>query len=71
MQPMAARLGIDHQRPEQFITSSAWDYAADAPECARWSATSHRRGDVVKPRTASKHVIQSMDMRVDNALNSA
>jgi len=46
MQPMAARLGIDHQRPEQFITSSAWDYAADAPECARWSATSHRRGDV-------------------------
>jgi len=28
MQPMAARLGVDHQRLQQFITSSAWDYAA-------------------------------------------
>jgi SRSO17 transposase len=28
MQPMAERLGIDHQRLQQFITSSTWDYAA-------------------------------------------
>src|SRR2546429_119014 len=28
MQPMAARLGGDHQRVQQFITSSTWDYAA-------------------------------------------
>jgi SRSO17 transposase len=28
MQPMAARLGTDHQRLQQFITSSTWDYAA-------------------------------------------
>ncbi|WP_034261009.1 IS701 family transposase [Actinospica robiniae] len=27
MQPMAERLGIDHQRLQQFITSSSWDYA--------------------------------------------
>lgn len=26
MQPMAARLGIDHQRLRQFITSSTWSY---------------------------------------------
>jgi SRSO17 transposase len=28
MQPMAARLGADHQRLQQFITSSTWDHAA-------------------------------------------
>src|SRR5262249_9649901 len=28
MQPMAARLGAGHQRLQQFITSSTWDYAA-------------------------------------------
>jgi len=28
MQPMAVRLGIDHQRLQQFITSSTWDYTA-------------------------------------------
>jgi SRSO17 transposase len=28
MQPMAARLGVDHQRLQQFIPSSTWDYAA-------------------------------------------
>jgi SRSO17 transposase len=26
MQPMAARLGVDHQRLQQFVTSSTWDY---------------------------------------------
>ena len=25
MQPMAARLGVDHQRLLQFVTSSPWD----------------------------------------------
>lgn len=25
MQPMAARLGVDHQRLQQFITNSPWD----------------------------------------------
>jgi SRSO17 transposase len=28
MQPMAERLGVDHQRLQQFITSSTWDYTA-------------------------------------------
>jgi hypothetical protein len=28
MQPMAVRLGIDHQRLQQFITPSTWDYTA-------------------------------------------
>jgi len=28
MQPMAARLGTDQQRLQQFLTSSTWDYAA-------------------------------------------
>lgn len=28
MVPMAERLGVDHQRLQQFITSSTWDYGA-------------------------------------------
>jgi SRSO17 transposase len=39
MQPMAARLGIDHQRLQQFITSSTWDYAAVRAGVARWFAS--------------------------------
>src|SRR5512133_1099102 len=35
MQPMAERLGIDHQRLQQFITSSTWDYAAVRQNVAR------------------------------------
>lgn len=38
MQPMAARLGADHQRLQQFITSSTWDYAAVRRNVARWFA---------------------------------
>src|SRR5947208_5392024 len=38
MQPMAARLGIDHQRLQQVITSSTWDYAAVRRNVARWFA---------------------------------
>jgi SRSO17 transposase len=38
MVPMAARLGIDHQRLQQFITSSTWDYALVRRNVARWFA---------------------------------
>jgi SRSO17 transposase len=38
MQPMAARLGTDHQRLQQFITSSTWDYALVRRNVARWFA---------------------------------
>jgi SRSO17 transposase len=40
MQPMAGRLGIDHQRLQQFITSSTWDYTAVRRNVARWFAAS-------------------------------
>ena len=40
MQPMAGRLGIDHQRLQQFITSSTWDYVAVRANVARWFASS-------------------------------
>src|ERR1035441_466698 len=35
MQPMAVRLGVDHQRLQQFITSSTWDYVAVRRNVAR------------------------------------
>ena len=35
MVPMAARLGVDHQRLQQFITSSTWDYTAVRRSVAR------------------------------------
>ena len=38
MQPMAARLGVDHQRLQQFITSSTWDYGEVRGNVARWFA---------------------------------
>src|SRR5438445_12773495 len=38
MVPMAARLGTDHQRLQQFITSSTWDYAGVRANVARWFA---------------------------------
>ena len=40
MVPMAERLGTDHQRLQQFITSSTWDYAAVRRNVARWFASS-------------------------------
>jgi SRSO17 transposase len=40
MQPMAVRLGTDHQRLQQFITSSTWDYVAVRRNAARWFAAS-------------------------------
>jgi SRSO17 transposase len=39
MQPMAVRLGVDHQRLQQFITSSTWDYVAVRRNVARWFAS--------------------------------
>ena len=39
MQPMAARLGADHQRLQQFITSSTWDYVAVRRNVGRWFAS--------------------------------
>jgi SRSO17 transposase len=40
MVPMAARLGVGHQRLQQFITSSTWDYAAVRRNAVRWFAAS-------------------------------
>jgi len=37
MQPMAQRLGVDHQRLQQFVTSSTWDYEAVRANVARWA----------------------------------
>jgi SRSO17 transposase len=47
MVPMAARLGVDHQRLQQFITSSTWDYAAVRRNVARWFAGSQPVGALV------------------------
>jgi SRSO17 transposase len=38
MQPMAERLGVDHQRLQQFITSSTWDYRLVRGNVARWAS---------------------------------
>jgi SRSO17 transposase len=43
MQPMAVRLGVDHQALQQFITSSTWDYQVVRRNVARWAA------DVIDP----------------------
>ena len=40
MAPMAERLGTDHQRLQQFITSSTWDYEAVRRNVAGWFAAS-------------------------------
>jgi hypothetical protein len=37
MQPMAARLGVDHQALQQFVTSSTWDYEVVRRNVARWA----------------------------------
>jgi SRSO17 transposase len=38
MQPMAQRLGVDHQGLQQFVTSSTWDYETVRANVARWGA---------------------------------
>ena len=37
MQPMAERLGVDHQGLQQFITSSTWDCEPVRANLARWA----------------------------------
>jgi SRSO17 transposase len=37
MQPMAARLGVDHQQLQQFVSSSTWDHAQVRGRLARWA----------------------------------
>jgi SRSO17 transposase len=37
MQPMAARLGVDHQQLQQFVTSSTWDYSDVRQRVAQWA----------------------------------
>src|ERR671929_1332805 len=37
MQPMAARLGVDHQQLQQFVTSSTWDHVEVRQRVARWA----------------------------------
>jgi SRSO17 transposase len=39
MQPMAGRLGVDHQRLQQFISSSNWDYTPVRANIATWAAS--------------------------------
>ena len=48
MQPMAERLGVDHQQLQQFITSSSWDYKAVRRNVATWAArTIHPQAYVI------------------------
>jgi SRSO17 transposase len=37
MQPMAARLGMDHQQLQQFVTTSTWDFVEVRKRVARWA----------------------------------
>ena len=37
MQPMAARLGVDHQRLQQFVTSSTWDHREVRKRVSQWA----------------------------------
>nr|WP_281072864.1 IS701 family transposase [Pseudonocardia parietis] len=39
MQPMAVRLGVDHQQLQQFVTSSTWDYIEVRRRVAQWAET--------------------------------
>ena len=40
MQPMAGRLGVDHQQLQQFVTSSTWDHVEVRKRVARWQMSS-------------------------------
>src|SRR5690349_16017662 len=42
MQPMAERLGVDHQALQQFITSSTWDYGRVRANVAGWAVDTLR-----------------------------
>ncbi|MCX4794424.1 transposase [Streptomyces sp. NBC_01242] len=38
MQPMAERLGVDHQQLQQFVSSSTWNWGKVRERLARWAA---------------------------------
>ena len=38
MQPMAARLGVDHQQLQQFVSTSTWDHVEVRRRLAGWAA---------------------------------
>ncbi|BDT99003.1 hypothetical protein IFM12276_41040 [Nocardia sputorum] len=38
MQPMAARLGVDHQQLQQFVTTSTWDHTQVRARLTGWAA---------------------------------
>jgi SRSO17 transposase len=38
MQPMAERLGVDHQQLQQFVTTSTWDHTEVRRRLVRWAA---------------------------------
>jgi SRSO17 transposase len=37
MQPMAERLGVDHQQLQQFVSSSTWDHVEVRRRLAQWA----------------------------------
>ncbi|MER6790651.1 transposase [Amycolatopsis mediterranei] len=37
MQPMAERLGVDHQQLQQFVTTSTWDHVEVRRRLAAWA----------------------------------
>lgn len=55
MQPMAERLGVDHQRLRQFVSSSTWDHTGVRARMAVWArdtvaAEAHVIDDVGFPK---------------------
>ncbi|MEV0544342.1 transposase [Nocardia salmonicida] len=42
MQPMAARLGVDHQQLQQFITTSTWNHTDVRVRLSGWAARVRR-----------------------------
>jgi hypothetical protein len=56
MQPMAERLGVDHQQLQQFVSSSTWDHTQVRARLARWAQ------DVVEP---DAHVIDDVGFAKD------
>jgi SRSO17 transposase len=58
MQPMAERLGVDHQQLQQFVSSSTWDYSKGRERGARWAAAhispeAYVIDESASPRTAT------------------
>ena len=56
MQPMGDRLGIDHQRLQQFVSSSTWDHTEVRSRLATWAA------DTINP---DAHVIDDVGFPKD------